>query len=117
MSNFLSVSYSVSQKYNTVRGDALKIYKLWSSNIIHNDCCPPFVNGNDSLPLGVLGVSDGVAVCVFQEDLQDADGLLVDQTRSPLNTASPSQAPYGGFGDPFDVVTENIAVPLASSLV
>ena len=63
------------------------------------------VHGGDSLPLGVLGVGDGVADHVLQEDLEDAAGFLVDQAGDPLDTAPPGQAPdgrliYGIIGHP-----------------
>ena len=64
----------------------------------------------------MLGVGDGVADHVLQEDLQDAAGLLVDQAGDPLDTAPPGQAPDGGLSDPLDVVAENLAVPLDSTL-
>ena len=47
---------------------------------------------------------------------EHAAGFLVDQTGDPLDTAPPGQAPDGGLGDPLDVVTENLAVPLDSTL-
>ena len=74
------------------------------------------VHGGDGLPLGVLSVGDSVADHVLQEDLEDAAGLLVDQAGDPLDTAPPGQAPDGGLGDPLDVVTKNLAVPLDSTL-
>ena len=74
------------------------------------------VHCGDGLPLHVHGVGDSVADHVLQEDLQDAAGLLVDQAGDPLDTAPPGQAPDGGLGDPLDVVTENLAVPLDSTL-
>ena len=74
------------------------------------------VHRGDGLPLGVLGVGDSVADHVLQEDLEDAAGFLVDQAGDSLDTAPPGQAPDGGLGDPLDVVAENLAVPLGSSL-
>ena len=57
------------------------------------------VHGSDGLPLGVLGVSDGVADDVLEEDLKDSPGLLVDEAGDPLDAAPPGQAPDGGLGD------------------
>ena len=74
------------------------------------------VHGGDSLPIGVLGVGDRVTDHVLQEDLQDAAGFLVDQAGDPLDTAPPGQAPNGRLGDPLDVVGENLAMPLDSTL-
>ena len=74
------------------------------------------VHGGDGLPLGVLRIGDGVADHILQEELEDAAGLLVDQAGDPLDTAPPGQAADGGLGDPLDVVAENLAVPLDSTL-
>ena len=38
------------------------------------------VHGCDGLPLGVLGVGDGITDDVLEEHLQDTTGLLVDET-------------------------------------
>merc|ERR1719219_1837867 len=74
------------------------------------------VHGGHGLPLGVLGVGDGVPDHVLQEDLQHAPGLLVDQPRDPLDTPSPSETPDGWLGDALDVVTKHLPVTLSSSL-
>ena len=47
----------------------------------------------------MLGVGDGVADDILEEDLEDAPGLLVDETRDPLNAAPSGQAPDGGLRD------------------
>ena len=57
------------------------------------------IHGGDGLPLGVLGVGDGVADHVLQEDLKDAPGFLVDEARDALNAAPPGKAPDGGLRD------------------
>ena len=77
---------------------------------IHN------VLGGDGLPLSLLGVSDFVADDVFQEDLHDAVGLLVNCSGDPRDSAPPCQAPDGGLDPPLHVVTENLPVSLGSSL-
>jgi hypothetical protein len=46
------------------------------------------VHGGDGLPLGVLGVGDGVTDHVLQEHLQHAAGLLVDEARDALDSAA-----------------------------
>lgn len=73
------------------------------------------VHGGHRLPLGVLGVGDGVADHVLQENLEHAAGLLVDQAGDTLHSAAASQAADGGFGDSLDVVAENFAVTLGAS--
>ena len=44
------------------------------------------VHGGHGLPAGVLGVCDRVADDVLQEHLEDAAGLLVDESRDTLHT-------------------------------
>ena len=77
---------------------------------IHN------VHGGNSLPLGVLGVGDGIPDDVLQEDLQHSASLLVDESGDPLDASSPGQSPDGGFGDALDVVPQHLPVPLGASL-
>ncbi len=43
------------------------------------------VHGGHSLPLGVLGVGDGITDDVLQEDLEHPTGLLVDQAEDTLD--------------------------------
>ena len=38
------------------------------------------VHGSDSLPLGVLGVGDGITDDILKENLKDTTGLFVNQT-------------------------------------
>ena len=57
------------------------------------------IHGGDGLPLGVLGVGDGVPDDVLQEDLQYSASLLVDESGNPLDASSAGQPPDGGFGD------------------
>ena len=74
------------------------------------------VHGRDRLALSVLGVGDGVADDVLQEDLEYASGLLVDKAGDALDAASASQATDGGLGDALDVVTKHLTVTLGASL-
>ena len=68
-----------------------------------------------SLPLGVLGVGDGITDHVLKEHLQHTAGLLVDQTGDTLHSAAASQTADGGLGDALDVITEHFAVTLSAS--
>ena len=73
------------------------------------------IHGGDGLPLGVLGVGDGIADHVLQEHLQHSAGLLVDQTGDALDAAAASQTTNGGFGDSLDVIAQNFTVTLSAS--
>ena len=74
------------------------------------------VHGGDGLPLGVLGVGDGIPDDVLKEDLEDTSGLLVDESRDTLDSSTASQSPDGGLGDALDVVPQHLPVPLGTSL-
>jgi hypothetical protein len=47
----------------------------------------------------VLGVGDGVADDVLEEDLEHAAGLFVDEARDTLHTAAARETADGGLGD------------------
>ena len=74
------------------------------------------VHGGDGLPLGVLSVGHSVADHVLQEDLEDGAGLLVDEARDTLDSSTAGETANGGLGDALDVVAQNLAVPLRSTL-
>ena len=74
------------------------------------------VHGGDGLSLGVLGVGDGVTDHVLQEGLKDAAGLLVDEARDSLDSATAGQTTDGGLGDALDVVTKDLPVTFGASL-
>ena len=74
------------------------------------------IHGGDGLPLGVLGVGNGIADDVLQEDLQYSTSLLVDKSGDSLDASSAGQPPDGGFGDALDVITQDLPVPLSASL-
>lgn len=78
------------------------------------------IHGGDGLALGVLRVGDGVADDVLQENLEDPTGLLVDQSRNALHSATTGQTTYGRLRYALDVVAKDLAMtlgaPLAQSL-
>ena len=73
------------------------------------------IHGCDSLALGVLRVRNGVTDNVFQENLENAAGLFVDQTRDSFDTTSTGEATDGRLGDTLDVISENFTVTLGAS--
>lgn len=48
------------------------------------------VHGCDGLPLGMLGVGDGITDDVLQEHLEDTTGLFVDESRDSLDSTTAS---------------------------
>ena len=74
------------------------------------------IHGSDSLPLGMLGVSDGIPDDVLKEDLQNTAGLFVDEARDALDTTTASQATDGRLSDTLDVITKYLPVTLSTSL-
>ena len=74
------------------------------------------IHGGDGLPLGVLGVGDGITDDILEEHLQDTTGLFVDQTADSLDTTSASKTADGGLGDTLDVITQDFAMTLSATL-
>ena len=64
-------------------------------------------HGSDGLPLGVLGVGDGIPDDVLKEDLE---------SRDPLDSTPPRQTADWVLGDGLNVVPQNLSVPLGASL-
>ena len=79
-----------------------------------------YIHGSDGLPLGMLGVGDGVTDDVLQENLEDTAGLLVDEARDTLDTTSSGKTTDSGLGDSLDIITKNFAMsfgtPFSQSL-
>lgn len=77
---------------------------------VHNvHCC-------DSLPLGVLSVSDSITDNILQEHLENPTGLLIDEAADTLHTTTTSETADSWLGDPLDVVSQDLPVALGASL-
>jgi len=74
------------------------------------------IHSGDSLALGMLGVGDSVTDDVLKEHLEHTTGLLVDQARDALDSATASQTTDSRLGDALDVVTKNLAMTLGATL-
>ena len=74
------------------------------------------IHGGDSLSASVLGVGHSVSDDVLKEHLQHTTSLLVDESRDSLHTTSASQTADGGLSDSLDVVSQDLAVTLSTSL-
>ena len=74
------------------------------------------IHGSDGLPLGVFSIGDSVTDDILKEDLEDATGLLIDETRDTLDTATAGKTADGGLGDTLDVITQHFAMTLGASL-
>ena len=74
------------------------------------------IQRGDRLALGVLRVCHGIADDVLKEDLEHAARLLVDEAGDTLDTATAGQTADGGLGDALNVVAQDLAMTLCSSL-
>ena len=74
------------------------------------------IHGGHGLPLGVLGVGDGIPDDILKEDLENSTGLLVDEARDTLHTSTASQTANSWLGDALDVVSQHLPVTLSASL-
>ena len=64
------------------------------------------IHSSDCLPLGVFSVSDSIPDNVLKEHLEDTPGLLVDESRDPLDTSTSCQTTDSRLGDALDVVSQ-----------
>jgi hypothetical protein len=64
----------------------------------------------------VLSVCDGIADDALEEGLQDTAGLLVDHGGDTLDTTTAGKTTNSGLGDTLDVVTQDLAVALGTTL-
>ena len=98
----------------------MKTFRFLTSESIEGTSLPlesvDHVHGGDGLPLGVLGVGDGVPDDVLEKHFEDSTGFLVDQARDTLDSSTTSQPPDGGLGDALDIVAKNLPVTLGASL-
>ena len=74
------------------------------------------VHGGDGLATGVLGVRDGIADDMLEEDLEHSTSLLVDESADALHTAAARETTDGRLGDALDVVAQDLAVTLGAAL-
>ncbi len=74
------------------------------------------IHSGDGLPLGVLGVGDGVTDNILEEHLEDSTGLLVDEPRDTLHTSSAGQTPDGRLRDTLDVVAKHLPMAFSATL-
>ena len=74
------------------------------------------IHGSDGLPLGMLGVGDGITNDVLKEDLEDTTGLFIDETGDTFDTSTTSQTTDGRLGDTLDIITQHLAMTLSASL-
>jgi hypothetical protein len=74
------------------------------------------IHGGDGLPLGVLGVCDGITDDVLKEYLEDTTGLFVDESRDTLYTTTTCETTDCWLGDTLDVITKYFTMTLSASL-
>jgi hypothetical protein len=74
------------------------------------------VERSDGLALGVLSVGDSVANDTLEEGLENTAGLLVDHGGNTLDTTTTRETADGGLGDTLDVVAQDLAVALGTTL-
>lgn len=74
------------------------------------------IHRGDGLALGVLCVRHSVADDILEENLENTAGLFVDEPRDSLHAASARKTTDSWLGDSLDVVSQNFAMTLGSSL-
>ena len=74
------------------------------------------IQGSNSLALRVLGVGNSVTDNTLEEGLENTAGLLVDHGGDTLDTTTARETADGGLGDTLDVVAQDLAVALGTTL-
>ena len=74
------------------------------------------VHGGDGLTFGVLGVRDGIADDILEENLEYTACLLVDETGDSLDSTTASESTDCRLRDTLDVITQNFAMTLSTTL-
>ena len=74
------------------------------------------VQGGHSLAASMLGVGHCIPDDVFQEHLEHASGLFVDEPADSLDTTATSKTTDGRLCDALDVVTQHLAMALGTTL-
>ena len=65
---------------------------------------------------GILSVGDSITNNVFQENLQDTTGFLVDQSRDMFDSSSSCKMTDGWLGDTLVFVSQDYPVTLSAPL-
>jgi len=78
--------------------------------------CIDHIQGSDSLSLSVLSVCDSISDDSLEEGLEDTTGLFVDHGGDTLDTTTAGKTSDGRLGDTLDVVTQNLAMTLGTTL-
>ena len=73
------------------------------------------IHGCHSLSLGVFGVRHSITDHVLEENFENTTGLLVNQARDSLDTATASKTADGRLGNALDVITKDLSVTLGAS--
>ena len=74
------------------------------------------IHSGDGLSASVLGVGDGVTDNVLEEGSQDEAGLVVDERGDSLDTTASGESADSRLGDSGNVISQDLAVTLGSSL-
>ena len=64
----------------------------------------------------MLSVGDSIPDDVLKEDLENSAGLLIDQAADPLDTSAACQTANSRLGDALEVVAQDLAMALGTSL-
>ena len=73
------------------------------------------IHGGDSLPLGMLGVGDGITNNVLKENFQDTTGFFIDEAGDTFDTTSAGKTTDSRLGDTLDVITKYFTMTLSAS--
>ena len=64
----------------------------------------------------LTGICDGISDDTLEEGLENTSGLLIDHGGDTLDTTTAGQSSDSGLGDTLDVVSQDLAVSLRTTL-
>lgn len=73
------------------------------------------IQRSNGLPLGVLGIRDGITNDTLEERLEHTTRLFVDHGGNTLDAATAGETTDGRLGDALDVVAENLAMAFGAA--
>ena len=74
------------------------------------------IHGSDGFASSVLCVGNGVSDDILEKDLENTTSLLIDQSTDTFHTTTTGKAADCRLGNTLDVVSEDLAMALGSSL-
>merc|ERR1719369_2210299 len=74
------------------------------------------IHGSNGFPFGVFSVGDSVTNDILQEHLENTTSFFINQARDAFHASTSCQTTNSGLGNTLDVITQDFAMTLSTSL-